>query len=524
MSAFRVLYHMARADFLERIRHYSFLIMLGLALFLGYSIASGQLVLVVGQNYRGVTNSAWVGGLMAVMINFFLGLFGFYLVKGSIQRDYTTGVGQIMATTALKRPLYTLGKWLSNLAVLCTMVVVLILTAIIMQMLYREEPAIQWWALLSPFLLLVLPFMALTAALAVFFEAVTWLRGGIGNVVYFFLFTTIIVMLSIPAFWGDHTTTDLMGFGILGNSMGAAAKASYPAYNGSIEITWLVPRFETFVWNGIHWTSEIIVSRVMLLLFSIGITALSAIFFDRFNPSHVLPVRKKKSASPSPEPVHGFEQPPISNVHLTPLTITRAPSRFGTLLMSELKLFLKGQRWWWYAIAAGLSITQFFTGPEVCRILLIAAWLWHILLLSKLGCREKIFDTHQMVFSAPHPIAAQLPAMWLSAFFVTALLGLGALLQFLFTGETFSALGWLVGSFFVPAAALACGVMTGSNKAFEVLYVFWMYMIIKKVPAFDFLGATPESPLHIYALLTFVLLILTIFIRQRQIKESGRGS
>jgi hypothetical protein len=94
MNALRVLYHLARADFLERVRRYSFLITLGLTLFLGYAIASGQLTLVVGQQYRGTLNSPWVGGLMAAMVNFFLGLFGFYLVKGSVSRDYETGVGK----------------------------------------------------------------------------------------------------------------------------------------------------------------------------------------------------------------------------------------------------------------------------------------------------------------------------------------------------------------------------------------------------------------------------------------------
>ena len=519
MSASHVLYHMARADFLERIRRYSFLITLGLALFLGYSIASGQLVLVVGQNYRGVINSAWVGGLMSVMINFFLGLFGFYLVKGSIHRDYETGVGQIIATTPLKRPLYTLGKWLSNFTVLCAMVVILLMAAVVMQMFYREDPNIQWWALLSPFLLLVLPFMAFTAALAVLFESIAWLRGGLGNAIYFFLFTTIIIMLSIPAFFGANTATDLMGMGILSNSMGQAAKALFPAYNGGFDITWLIPEFETFVWNGINWTLDIILSRVALFLSSIGIAMLSAIFFDRFNPSHVLPTRHKKTMADAPEPAPVIEKATLSNTRLTPFSKIGARSHFGTLFISELKLFLKGQPWWWYAIAAGLIIAQFFTKPDVSRYLLIVAWLWHILLLSKLGCREKIFDTRQIVFSAPHPIATQLPAIWLSAFFVTALLGSGALLKFLLAGETFSISGWLVGVFFIPTAALVCGMMTGSHKAFEVLYVLWMYMTIKKASPFDFLGMTPDSPLGVYILLTLVLLVLIIFIRQRQIKS-----
>jgi hypothetical protein len=521
MSTLRILYHTARADFLERIRRYSFLITLGLILFLGYSIARGQLVLVVGQNYRGVINSAWVGGLMAAMVNFFLGWLGFYLIKGSINRDYETGVGQIMATTPLKRPLYTLGKWLSNFAVLSVMVVVLVVVAGVMQMLYREDPTIQWWALLSPFLLLVLPFMAFTAALAILFETIPWLRRGLGNVIYFFLFVMVIVTLSIPTLFGASPFSDLLGIGILSTSMGQAAKAVYPAYDGSFNITWLIPEFQTFRWEGVAWTLDIVISRLTLVLFSIGIAGLSAVFFDRFNPSRARLIKGKKTVMVLPESMPTVEPAPISNVRLTPLSHSKARFRFDALIVVELKLFLKGQPWWWYLIAVGFVIAQLFTPLDITRNLLAVAWIWHILLLSKLGCRENIFDTRQIISSAPHPILNQLPAEWLAAFVVTILLGSGALMRFFFSGETFSILGWLTGAFFIPSLALACGTLTGSNKTFEVLYVLWIYMAVQKVPMFDFIGMTPVSPLNIYAPLTLFLLVLSFFARRQQIKSGG---
>ena len=119
------LYHLIRADFLERTRRYSFLIMLGLVLWLGYLSASGQFRMRIPPDYIGVVNSAWVGGTMTVSVAFLLGWVGFYIVKGSVSRDYDTGLGQIMATTPMTRPLYMLGKWLSNFAVLCLAVVIL---------------------------------------------------------------------------------------------------------------------------------------------------------------------------------------------------------------------------------------------------------------------------------------------------------------------------------------------------------------------------------------------------------------
>jgi len=103
MNQARIIYHLARADFLERVRRYSFLIMLGLAAFLGYQVAIGNISVQL-KEYRGEFNSAWVGSMMSLVTTFFLGWFAFYLVKGSVTRDRETGVGQIMATTPLTRP------------------------------------------------------------------------------------------------------------------------------------------------------------------------------------------------------------------------------------------------------------------------------------------------------------------------------------------------------------------------------------------------------------------------------------
>jgi hypothetical protein len=244
----------------------------------------------------------------------------------------------------------------------------------------------------------------------------------------------------------------------------------------------------------------------------------SALFFDRFNPSRLFLIKRTKTASDSLQPAAASQAIPTPNVHLTPLNGVRPQFRFGALFIAELKLFLKGQRWWWYAIAVGLVIAQLFTPLETTRTLLLAAWVWHILILSGLGCRENRFDTRQIIFSAPRPIANQLPAAWLSAFVVTAALGAGALVRFILAGEPMGVLGWLIGAAFIPSLALALGTLTGSSKAFEAVYVVWMYAIYQRVSPLDFMGMTPESPWYIYTPMALVLLAVAALARQRQLK------
>ncbi len=185
MKALRVIYHLARADFLERVRRYSFLVVLGLVILLGYQTAVGNVRLQLGP-YRGEFNSAWIAGMISIIATFFLGWFGFYVVKGSVARDRETGVGQIMATTPMSRPFYMLGKWISNFIVLMTMIVILVVFGFIIQIINAESTQVDLWAYISPFIFIVTPLMAVVAAVAVLFEAIPFLSSGFGNVVYFF--------------------------------------------------------------------------------------------------------------------------------------------------------------------------------------------------------------------------------------------------------------------------------------------------------------------------------------------------
>jgi hypothetical protein len=525
MNTVRVLYHLARADFLERVRRYSFLLMLGLVVWIGYLSASGQFPMWVTPDFVGITNSAWAGGIMTVTVTTLLTFVGFYIVKGSVNRDYTTGVGQIMATTPLSRSVYMFGKWLSNFAVLGITIIILMFEGIVMNLL-ASTAGFDLWALAAPLVIIGLPCVGLVAALAVLFESISWLRGGLGNVVYFFVFMAMIgsgsvnsIMSALGTPMAVNPYIDITGYQIIGESTVHAAKATYPECTGILSFVGgaSVPNPKYFTWNGMTWTEDILLSRLVFLAIAVGLVAVSALFFDRFNPSRLLPIKRMKTGSDALQPVTAKEVNPVSNVHLTPLTDNRSRFRFDALFLAELKLFLKGQRWWWYVIAAALVIAQLFTSLEVTRTLLLAAWVWPILILSGLGCRENRFDTRQIVFAAPHPIANQLPAAWLSAFVVTAVLGSGALIKFLLIGETVSALGWLTGAVFIPSLALVLGTLTGSGKSFEAVYVVWMYALSKKVSPLDFAGLTPDSPWYIYAPLALVLLAIAALARQRQL-------
>ncbi len=305
---------------------------------------------------------------------------------------------------------------------------------------------------------------------------------------------------------------------------GLTLKAVYPAYSGGFDFTGqALPQggLHTFDFQGIRWTFEILASRLVWLVAAAGVALSGSLFFQRFDPSFEKVGRKRKAVEPAlPETGTVSTVAQAADMRLTPLARQTGRARFAAVFIAELRMFLKGQPWWWYAVAGGLVLAQLFNPPEVSRILLVVAWAWPVLLLGGLGCREARFDTHQLVFSAPHPLRSQLPATWLSAFFVTALLGAGTFIRFLAAADWTGLMAWQAGALFIPSLALILGVLTGGSKTFEVVYVLWMYLIVQRgAPGIDFVGLAPASPWQLFAALAVLLTGLAFAARRWQLQR-----
>ena len=516
MNTPRVLYQMVRADFLERTRRYSFLVTLASALYLAYAVAAEKVWVVVGNGYRGVYNSAWIGALMAICCSTFLSLVGFYIVKNSVQRDVDTRVGQILAATPMRKDFYTLAKTLSNFAVLACMVIVLMLAAVVMQRLMAEPNSFSLWRLWAPFLLLALPTMLITSSLAVLFESLPVLRGGVGNVIYFFSWTALLGL-------GATGTDDPAGLQLLYRSTREALQAIDPTTQQRFNFSLTIGgehAVRTFPWNGIDWNGSVLLFRVLWIVGAVGIALLASVFFHRFDPARSMFRRKVRKADAAIQPESATAVSPMASpgIHLTPLAASGARNRFGHLVTSELRLMLKGQRRWWYAVALGLLIGELVApGAMVRGGFLIVAWIWPILLWSQMGCREARHNTAALLFSCERSLTRQLPALWSAGVLVGLLTGAGVGIRLLFAADLHSFAAWLAGAAFIPSMALALGIWTGSSKTFEALYTVWWYLgPAHQIRGIDFMGITPGSSTPgIYAVAA-VLLVTAAYLRRRQ--------
>jgi hypothetical protein len=196
--------------------------------------------------------------------------------------------------------------------------------------------------------------------------------------------------------------------------------------------------------------------------------------------------------------VDGRAAAPLTTVvTLTPLPSRVGPAhfRFGAMLVAELRLMLKGQKWWWYAGAAVLvALCAALPGAQARGVALCMAWIWPVLMWSTMGVRESRDRTSQLLFSAPHPIARQLPAVWCAGAVLALITGSGFALRLLGAGNWRGLLAWLIGAAFIPTLALALGVWSGTSKPFEILYTLLWYVgpMHAQVPL-DFMGSAPAT-------------------------------
>ena len=486
--------HIAKADFLQRIRSNWFLIGLGACIFIIYSfvppLTAGYKIVSLG-NYRGFYNSAWIGSMVAMCVPFFT-LIGFYVVNNSVKRDIDTGVGQIIATTRVTRFQYLAGKMISNFAVLFLVWFVIVLMTVVMFFVRGETARFEPWKLLAPLVILTLPSMFMVAAFALFFDSLTRFSRGFLNIAWFFTWIFIVsVSLGSPLM-------DLFGVNTCLVGMKQALSAAHPDWNGDsgtgILITGPVGNAGVFTWEGMKWTSSIILQRILWMALSFGLVVLASRFFNRFDPAGIKPrksrgfVFRKKAETPFPE------EAALPGIRYRNLPLPSSRFSFVGLFRAELTLMLRGNSMVWLVLTSGMFLASVFTPAGFSfGVALPLLWFFQILLLSELGSREVRWRCNEYIFAMVSPLKRQLTATFTAACLLLLFLALPVLIRILIDGNLYGMYALLSGALFIAAFAIASGILTGGGKLFQVIFTMMVYGILNRVPWFDFTGAIPGS-------------------------------
>jgi hypothetical protein len=516
---------LAWPDVLERVRRSGFLLAVGTTIWLGSLVYTQNIHMSMGD-YRGVINSAWLGTVMALSATTFVSLAGFYMVKNTVARDRETGVGQVLAATRVSTRAYLLAKWLSNFAVLSTIVLILAVAAVVLHFVQADAVRLDLVALLSPLVLLALPAMAVIAAFAVVFETVPALSGGAGNVAYFFVCNAALaVPLVAHATWADWC-----GISYVETSLVAAVHAVAPGAVAGIAFSMGPAKDVTDLtvlnWTGIEWTPMAVLARLVWIPISAVVALGTAVWFDRFDSMSAGAVSRKRrrpsSKAVQPSRAAGAVVSVSTRIWDAASVLIAGRTRLGAMLAAELRLAFSGVSRWWMLVAAGVWLTSLLAPIDAARYAHVAAWGWPLLLWSNMGVREALHRTGPLVYSCPRPLQRQFIALWLSGVLIAIVTGSGLAIRFAATGDVVSLAAWIAGALFIPSLALALGVWTESSRAFEALYTTWWYVgPVSRFAAFDYSGASADavtwSTSLVYLTLAAVMLAAAALGRRRQI-------
>ncbi|RKS05655.1 hypothetical protein DFP74_1260 [Nocardiopsis sp. Huas11] len=482
-------------DVRERVRVPAYLVALLATVGLGYlavPAVDAHWTVVDVAGYRGVYDSAYVGMATALASAVWLTLAGFYVVRDTIGRDRSTGVGELLAATRLGTPGYLLAKFGGNLAVLVSMLGVVAATAVVMQLVRGESTAVDPVALLTPYVVLALPLMVLTAAAAVLFEATPLLRGGLGNVAW-----TVVALALMIGGMSARAPFGGLGIGNVNESFRASMAAQgidTAAGEFSLGLTYVDEPLRAFDWSGWAPSGDLVASRLLIVGGALVLALLPVLWFDRFDPSRRSGAAQASAAPrPVPEPVAASSGPrPRAWRDLprtaAPPTPGSAWAVFPRLVAGELRMLLSGLGPWWWAVAAAVTVAALALPAASAPTVLLVAWVWPLLVWSRLGSRSRLLGLDDLLGSYPSP-AGRFLAEWTAGVLLTAATGAGPLLRMLTAGDSAGAVAWAAGVLFIPSLAFALGTVSRVGRPFQALYPLLWYLVLNGLAPVDFLGA-----------------------------------
>jgi hypothetical protein len=475
VSTARAVAAILAADLRQRLRTPRFwLLIAGLAVLMWWcfpAVDRDYLTVSVGEGMRGRYSSAWIGMVAALVYSSTLSLAGFYLVRGTVVRDLETRTWQLLVATTMSRGGYLLAKWLSHMVVFGLLVGAGLAVGLLAQVLRAEDVRIDLVELVKPVMVLTVPSLALTAALAVWFDLVPWLRRSAGNVLFFVLW---VMLLSV----GVSQAEQVPGAGLPwpGDPHGLLVAEydlshAWPTVDAGKELGLSIGKQvlegkPAVLLDWAHWqvTAVTLRGRGAWLALALVLLALAVPFLDRC-AAHV----------GSPGKARG------DGARLRWLDAAISPlqrSAFGALVAAELRLVLRPRRaWWWLAILAAMGV-QAFAPEKAMAVAVIAAWVLAMDVLARLVLREHETRTAALVFTAPDMRVRMLLVRAIVAIGLAWALTLPALLR-LAAVHPQAALATLVTGISLALWGMATGVLFRNGRMFELLTLAAAYVSVQ---------------------------------------------
>ncbi len=490
-------------DYLQRTRSYPFLITLCAALAIAYTFvpapnASYSTIRIAG--YVGYNNAAWFGYVTAIMSSVFLSLVGFYLVNNSIKTAIKTKVGQVVAAAPISNFRYLASKMASNFLVLGTLLLTVLLMSIILFFVYNDGYPFDFIQFLKPYALIPLPALFFVSVLAVVFEVFLGKYSILQNIVYFFLFAALLVSTPKNEL---QFAFDVFGSKIVMHEMEETVQGILQTEeNIDLSIGYVIGNAENnqkFHFNGIDFSTNFILSRLLWLLFGTGIVVIIAPFFHRFDTKEKLGLKKQlNNVKP---------QKQLKDIVLSKLPKTVSNYTIIPLIKTELLLLArKGKKWLWLLNGVGMVLLAVLPLQIAHQFVLPMLWFLQVGRLSDLTTKEIDNNAHYFTFTAYRPIRRALFSQLTAGILLVLFLASPLLIRMAFTANLATLSTLVLAGLFIVVFAGFAGIITKGKKLFELLFFMLTYASLNGLYFADYYGSLPHGSFYLQLLVGIVLL------------------
>ncbi|HSP44527.1 MAG TPA: hypothetical protein VLO30_00915 [Chthoniobacterales bacterium] len=462
------------------------------------------LIQINGQ--RAVYNSGAIGLGTASLGMIFVGLFGYYVISNAIRRDVVTRCGVIAASTPMRSGEYLLGKFLGNLVFLATFVCGFMLSSMVMLMV-RGEARLEPLVFVRQYLLLTPAAIVFVSAVAVLFESIPWLAGKSGDVVYFFLWSTVIGL--VVANETNHGRInwarcfDFTGFGFMIDQM----QRTLHTESVSIGASSFDPTKPTILFPGLTMTSEWIFPRLISLLVPLSLLPVAALFFHRFDPVRTGRVAGKGRRNWIGKIQNLFK--PLSRRAVSLLMLPGGSGSFLSAIWTDAALTFTLYPLVFVALVAIAIVTSFGSLSAILPMVFAAL----AIIVSDVATRDARAGTTVSLRAIARLRENYVWWKLGSATLLSLILCLVPLLRMIAHGwVAFAALAG--GILFVAATATALGVTTANPKTFIVGFLTFWYVVVNdngRNPLLDFAGfygRCTSTTIFLYGVISIVAIAL----------------
>lgn len=494
----------AKADFLERVRQFSFTAFCAFAAFFTLWFVprpNGFTALAIDPSvFRQGSDPSWMPMSAAMCSGMMLCVFGFAYLFNSVQRDRESGVLSLLQTSPISRTDYLFGKLVSDTMLLLCLLGVIMAVAFVTMEIHFPGRLLSSWDFFSPFLS-VIPGLVFVSAFALLMECAPLFGRRSGLSIALFLCVSIVILM--PASMGRNpyrliSVFDFSGFLWMRDSISAAAYSVTGRPAAQINILagshMDSAGLKVLAFHGLTPTFSYFIDKLFLLAVSILITFVASCLLPKTERTDWFP-RLSHTSSKGKKDSGGV-----------------VPAYRFSLFYSELRKMLLGQSLTWWIGAAGLWIACLLSPVDIVRsTLLTLEFAWLMPVFSCMGCMEYRSGMATLLRTVPGAMVRQASACWRAGTAISLVAAAPALLRFLCLADGAGFLSVLIAALLLPSMALFLGEWSASNRPFEI-FLLVLCILALNVPTLflaDGFSATSCTRMAVAALLSAVMLFLS---------------